>query len=66
MRSNYKRLGNYIEIVNKRNKKLEVETLLGVSIKKVMMPSIAREHSSAGTGSREVSRSMDDLGRNNR
>jgi len=41
MRSNYKRLGNYIEIVNKRNKKLEVETLLGVSIKKVLMPSIA-------------------------
>ena len=41
MRSNYKRLGDYIEVVNKRNKKLEVETLLGVSIKKVLMPSIA-------------------------
>src|SRR5690554_2502039 len=41
MRSNYKRLGNYIQIVNKRNKKLEAETLLGVSIRKVLMPSIA-------------------------
>ncbi|CAM4342674.1 restriction endonuclease subunit S [Gillisia limnaea] len=41
MRSKYKRLCDYIEIVNKRNKKLEVETLLGVSIKKMLMPSIA-------------------------
>ncbi len=41
MRSNYKRLGDYIKVVNKRNKKLEVETLLGVSIRKVLMPSIA-------------------------
>ncbi len=41
MQSNYKRLGDYIEVVNNRNTKLEVETLLGVSIKKVLMPSIA-------------------------
>ncbi len=41
MRSNYKRLGDYVDVVNKRNKKLEVETLLGVSIRKVLMPSIA-------------------------
>lgn len=41
MRLNYKRLGDFIQPVNIRNKKLEVETLLGVSIKKVLMPSIA-------------------------
>ncbi|SFB97544.1 type I restriction enzyme, S subunit [Algibacter lectus] len=41
MRLNYKRLGDYIQVVNIRNKNLEVETLLGVSIKKVLMPSIA-------------------------
>ncbi|WP_075695671.1 restriction endonuclease subunit S [Cellulophaga lytica] len=37
----YKRLGDYIEPVNIRNKELQVTTLLGVSIKKVLMPSIA-------------------------
>ncbi|WBX74756.1 restriction endonuclease subunit S [Tenacibaculum pacificus] len=41
MRLNYKRLGDYIQTVNIRNKNLEVETLLGVSIRKVLMPSIA-------------------------
>jgi type I restriction enzyme S subunit len=41
MRSNYKRLGNYIQVVNERNSNLEVERLLGVSIRKVLMPSIA-------------------------
>lgn len=38
---NYNRLGNYIQPVNIRNKELKVDTLLGVSIKKVLMPSIA-------------------------
>jgi len=38
---NYKRLGDYIQPVNIRNKELEVTNLLGVSIKKVLMPSIA-------------------------
>ncbi|WP_299618838.1 restriction endonuclease subunit S [uncultured Tenacibaculum sp.] len=38
---NYKRLGNFIEPINIRNTELEVTTLLGVSIKKVLMPSIA-------------------------
>lgn len=38
---NYKRLGNFIEPLNIRNTELEVTTLLGVSIKKVLMPSIA-------------------------
>lgn len=37
----YKRLGDYIQPVNIRNKELKVTTLLGVSIKKVLMPSIA-------------------------
>jgi len=41
MKSNYKRLGNYIKEVNLRNKDLEGKTLLGVSIQKVLMPSIA-------------------------
>jgi type I restriction enzyme S subunit len=41
MRLNYKQLGQYIEPVNIRNKDLSVETLLGVSIQKCFMPSIA-------------------------
>ena len=40
-KANYKKLGDYVEVVNIRNKELEVKTLLGVSIKKVLMPSIA-------------------------
>src|SRR5690554_1826142 len=41
MRSNYKKLGQYIAPVNIRNKDLSVETLLGVSIQKCFIPSIA-------------------------
>lgn len=41
MRSNYKKLGPYIEQVNNRNKDLTVDLLLGVSIRKILMPSIA-------------------------
>ena len=41
MRSNYKPLGNYIKEVNSRDTKLEVDLLLGVSIQKKFMPSIA-------------------------
>ena len=41
MRSNYKRLGNYIKELTIKNTDLTVETLLGVSIKKVLIPSIA-------------------------
>lgn len=41
MRSNYKRLGDFIEEINIRNRDLEVDLLLGVSIRKVLMPSIA-------------------------
>ncbi|MFR9496368.1 MAG: restriction endonuclease subunit S [Rikenellaceae bacterium] len=41
MRSNYSRLGDYIREVNVRNRKLEVTKLLGVSIQKRFIPSIA-------------------------
>ena len=37
----YKRLGNYIREVNVRNRELKVTNLLGVSISKEFMPSIA-------------------------
>src|SRR6056297_528817 len=41
MRSNYKKLGPYIREVNERNTDLEVDLLLGVSIEKKFIPSIA-------------------------
>lgn len=41
MTSNYKRLGDYIQEVNIRNKDLKQYPLLGVSIRKEMMTSIA-------------------------
>jgi len=41
MRSNYKRLGPYIREVVAKNSKLEVKKLLGVSITKQFIPSIA-------------------------
>ena len=41
MNSNFKKLGDYIQPVNRRNTDLKVETLLGVSVKKVFIPSIA-------------------------
>jgi len=41
MRSNYKPIGNYIRLVDDRNKDLKVTTLLGLSISKVFIPSVA-------------------------
>ena len=41
MKSNYKRLGNYIRQVDVRNRDLAVNKLLGLSVAKVFMPSIA-------------------------
>ena len=41
MRSNYKKLGQYIREVSVKNKDLKVELLLGVSITKKFIPSIA-------------------------
>ena len=41
MRSNYKLLGNYIQMVDERNRSGEIDNLLGVSINKQFIPSIA-------------------------
>ena len=41
MQSNYKPLGNFIREVNVRNRAIEVDLLLGVSIQKKFIPSIA-------------------------
>ena len=41
MNENYRTLGNYIEIVDERNKDLAIDNLLGVSIAKKIIPSIA-------------------------
>ncbi len=41
MKSNYKKLGNYIQIVDNRNIEAKEENLLGVSVSKVFMKSIA-------------------------
>lgn len=41
MRSNYKRLGDYIHEVNIRNVELKATTLLGINIDKFYMPSVA-------------------------
>jgi len=41
MNKQYKKLGNYIELVDIRNKDLSVDKLLGVSISKRFIPSIA-------------------------
>ncbi len=41
MRSNYKKLGQLIREVSVKNKDLSIELLLGVSITKQFIPSIA-------------------------
>lgn len=41
MKSNYKRIGDYIRVVDKRNSDLNVENLLGLSITKEFVPSVA-------------------------
>ncbi|MDF9610998.1 restriction endonuclease subunit S [Bacillus cereus] len=41
MKSNYKRLGDYIREVNVRNTELSVNNLLGININKFFMPSVA-------------------------
>src|SRR5690606_4598017 len=41
METKYKKLGDYIQQVNNRNRDLQVDTLLGVSITKKLIPSIA-------------------------
>ena len=41
MKSNYKRIGVYIELVDERNKELNIDLLLGLSISKQFIPSVA-------------------------
>lgn len=41
MRNNYKRLGDYIELVDQRNEDLAIDILLGLSISKEFIPSVA-------------------------
>ncbi len=41
MKSNYRRLGDYIRLVDERNKGLQVQQLLGLSISKQFIPSVA-------------------------
>ncbi|UOY08227.1 restriction endonuclease subunit S [Muricauda sp. SCSIO 64092] len=41
MKSNYRRIGDFIELVDERNKNLSVTTLLGLSISKEFIPSVA-------------------------
>jgi type I restriction enzyme S subunit len=40
-KTTYKRLGDYIRLVDKRNKDLKVKTLLGLTINKSFIPSVA-------------------------
>ena len=44
MKSNYKPLGDFIEEINIKNKDLKEDNLLGVSISKKFIPSIANTH----------------------
>lgn len=41
MKSNYKKIGEYIQLVDERNKGLKVKQLLGLSISKQFIPSVA-------------------------
>ncbi len=41
MKLNYKKLGDYIRLVDERNKNLEISNLLGINIQKKFMPSVA-------------------------
>jgi type I restriction enzyme S subunit len=41
MKSNYKKIGNYIQLVDERNSGLKVKNLLGLSISKQFIPSVA-------------------------
>ncbi|MGZ9677517.1 hypothetical protein [Flavobacterium sp. GNP001] len=41
MKSSYKKLGQYIRIVDERNKDLQDLPLMGLSVKKIFFPTIA-------------------------
>lgn len=44
MKSNYKKIGDYIRQVNVRNDDRKIELLLGVNLDKVFIPSVANTH----------------------
>ena len=46
MKSNYKRIGDYIREVKVRNKDLSVNSLMGINIDKYFMPSVAKDRKS--------------------
>ena len=54
MKLGYKKLGDYIQLVDERNKNLEVETLLGVSVKKKFIKSIANTNGTDFTKYKKV------------
>ncbi len=41
MKSNYKRIGDYIRLIDKRNSDLSVKILLGLTVNKEFIPSVA-------------------------
>jgi type I restriction enzyme S subunit len=41
MKSNYRKIGDFIELIDERNKDLEISLLLGLSVTKVFIPSVA-------------------------
>lgn len=41
MKSNYRKIGDFIELIDERNQELRVKTLLGLSITKEFIPSVA-------------------------
>ena len=41
MKSSYKKLGDYIQLVDERNKNLEISRVFGINIKKEFMPTVA-------------------------
>ena len=41
MSTNYKKLGKIVELIDERNKTLESSEVLGISIDKEFMPSVA-------------------------
>jgi type I restriction enzyme S subunit len=43
MKSNYKKLGDCIQLIDERNKNLEISNLLGINISKNYMPSVANQ-----------------------
>lgn len=58
MKSNYKPIGDYIRLVDERNVGLKVTTLLGLSISKESIPSVANTIGSDMENYKEKSNSL--------